>query len=228
VSTGSLMFPIGYVPLDDNGNPVPSGKLAFSRTGTSTAQDTYSDSTLDTANANPVVLSAAGRLTTKVYGNPASGYDYRVRLLTSADVEVWSFDDVVVDGADTATYTEGSFTGTITGVDAVVTGTVNYRIFADSTGTGKLCQLYTTASISGTSNTTAFTMTGLPSACQTTATTYGNMFVATDNSATVQANAHVNIGTVTFFTDDPLSATGWTNSGTKGLLAGWSMTYPIR
>jgi hypothetical protein len=71
-------------------------------------------------------------------------------------------------------------------------------------------------------------MTGLPSACQTTATTYGNMFVATDNSATVQANAHVNIGTVTFFTDDPLSATGWTNSGTKGLLAGWSMTYPIR
>src|SRR5688572_22800480 len=108
MSTGSLLFPLGYVPLDDNGNPVPSGTLTFARTGTSTAQDTYSDSTLDTPNANPVVLNSAGRLTTKVYGNPTSGFDYRVTLATAAAVQVWQFDDVKVDGAASATFASGS------------------------------------------------------------------------------------------------------------------------
>jgi hypothetical protein len=118
MSTGSLLFPLGYMPLDDNGNPVPSGKLTFSRTGTATAQDTYSDSTLDTPNANPVVLDSAGRVAGKIYGNPASGFDYRVLFSTSADVQIWSHDDVVVDGADTATLAEGSFTGTLTGMSS--------------------------------------------------------------------------------------------------------------
>jgi hypothetical protein len=89
--------------LDDNGNPVPGGKLIFTRTGTSTPQDTYSDSTLLTPNSNPVVLNSAGRITTKIYGNPATGFDYRVAFTTSADVAVWSpVDDVTVDVPDVA------------------------------------------------------------------------------------------------------------------------------
>ena len=228
MSTGSLIFPIGYLPLDDNGNPVPSGKLYFERTGTSTDQDTYSDSTLSTPNANPVVLNSAGRLTTKVYGDPSSGYDYRVRLNTSADVEIWSFDDVVVDGADTATLAEGSFTGTLTGMSGATTGTIAYKIVADSAGTGKECILYAGSSITGTSNTTAMTMTGLPAAC-TPAAAVSPITHATDNSTVVVAMAEIGGAgtTVTFYVDQPFSNTGFTNTGTKGLYGGWTMKYPL-
>lgn len=228
MSTGSLLFPLGYVPLDDSGDPVPSGKLYFYRSTTVTAQDTYSDSTLDTANANPVVLNSAGRLTTKVYGDPSSGFDYTVTLKTSADVQVWSFDDLVVDGADTATYAEGSFTGTLTGMDAATTGTVTYKIVANSDGTGKLCVLSIAAVISGTSNTTAFTMTGLPAACTPSAAVYVAT-VATDNGTEVAATASIAASgtTVTFSTDAPFSTTGWTASGTKGLQNGWTIVFPL-
>lgn len=47
--------------FDDNGDPLSSGKLYFYESGTTTPKDTYSDASLSTANANPVVLDAAGR-----------------------------------------------------------------------------------------------------------------------------------------------------------------------
>lgn len=229
MSTGSLMYPIGYVFLDDNGTPVNAGLVGFFRTGTSTEQDTYSDSTLDTANANPVVLNSAGRSTTAIYGDPSSGYDYRVRLATSADVQIWQYDDIVVDGADTAAYSEGSFTGTLTGMSAATTGTVTYRITANSAGTGKLCTLYVASAITGTSNTTALTMTGLPAAvspsgavrvpCELTDNTTGFVIAL----AIIAASGT----TITFAVDQPFSATGFTSSGTKELPAGWNITYPL-
>src|SRR5688572_14815292 len=158
MSTGALLYPVGYIFLDDDGIPVNAGKLYAYRTGTTTEQDTYSDSTLDTANANPVVLNSSGRCTTAIYGDPSSGFDYRLTLKTSADVQIWQYDDIVVDGADTATLAEGSFTGTLTGMDAATTGTVYYRITANSAGTGKICTLFIIANLQGTSNTTAMTM----------------------------------------------------------------------
>lgn len=221
------MFPLGYMPLDDDGNPVPSGKLTFSRTGTATAQDTYSDSTLDTANSNPVQLDSSGRVSGKIYGDPSTGFDYRVKFSTSADVQIWVHDDVVVDGADTATFAEGSFTATITGVDAVVTGTVNYKIFANAAGTGKLCALYATSAITGTSNTTALTMTGVPAAARPT----NDQLVAalmTDNNTIVTGYVRAgSSGTLTFATDEPPSGTGFTNTGTKGVPANWNIIYPL-
>jgi hypothetical protein len=81
---------------------VPSGKLRFRRTGTSTAQDTYSDSALSVANSNPVELDATGALTVNVYGTAATGFAYRVQLLTSADVVLWTLDDVSPQIADDA------------------------------------------------------------------------------------------------------------------------------
>lgn len=229
MSTGSLIFPIGYVPLDDNGAPVPSGKLYFERTGTSTDQDTYSDSTLSTPNANPVVLNSAGRLTTHVYGDPSSGFDYRVRLTTSADVEVWSFDDVVVDGADTATIIEGSFTGTLTGYASNPTGTVYYRIAANSAGTGKVCQLYLPSAISGTSNANTMTLTGLPAACQPSISVWVSTAIRDDGNYN-HAAAFIDVSSpsvIAFWTDANLSPTGFTTSGTKALPSGWNITYAL-
>jgi hypothetical protein len=227
MTTGALLFPVGYTPMD-GGAAVPSGRLYFYRTGTSTDQDTYSDSTLSTPNANPVVLNSEGYLTTKVYGNPASGYDYRVTFTDSAASQIWQVDDVVVDGADTATFTEGTFTGTLTGYAAGPTGTVAYRIVNNSSGTGKLCQLYVTAAITGTSNATSFTMTGLPAAVQPVAAVEA-MCILTDNGVPVYAQASIAAAgsTITFATDAAPSSTGWTNTGTKAVPAGWQLTYAI-
>ena len=117
MAQGSLLLPPGYTPLYQ-GAPVTSGKFGFYRTATTTEQDTYSDSTLLVANDNPLALDANGSLIGLVYGNPASGFDYRIRLLDSADAVLWTLDDVVVDGADTTTFTEATFTATLTGYAA--------------------------------------------------------------------------------------------------------------
>lgn len=226
MSTGSLLYPIGYIFLDDNGAPVASGRLYAYRTGTTTAQNMYSDSTLDTATANPIVLNSAGRCTTAIYGDPSSGYDYRLKLATSADVQVWQYDDVVVDGADTATYSEGSFTGTLTGMTASTTGTVDYRIVANSAGTGKLCTLYLASTLTGTSNTTALTMTGLPAACTPVgAVRLGTVIVDSGNNNDAMLTISAAATTITFYTDANLDAAGFTASGTKGLGGGWTVTY---
>ena len=227
MTTGALLFPVGYAPLD-GGAAVPSGKLYFSRTGTATAQDTYSDSTLSTPNANPVELNSEGYLDTLVYGDPASGYDYRVKFTTSADVQIWQVDDVVVDGADTATISTGSFTATLTGYATPPTGTVNYVVVSNSAGTGKLCTLRVGTTITGTSDATSFTMTGLPAACTPTDDVYVTTQV-TDNSTEVVATATIAASgtTITFACDQPFSATGFTAANNKALVAGWSITYPL-
>ena len=54
-------FNPNFQALDSNGDPLSGAKLYFYQSGTTTALDTYSDTALTTANANPVVADAAGR-----------------------------------------------------------------------------------------------------------------------------------------------------------------------
>lgn len=88
-----FVMPIEQVVNDDASNVGAGWLLNFYLTGTSTRKDTFSDSALTTANANPVVADAAGR-----FGDIflESG-TYKV-VLTDADaVEKWTADPV--DGA---------------------------------------------------------------------------------------------------------------------------------
>jgi len=78
-----------FVGLDSSGDPVPSGKLYTYTAGTTSALTTYADAPGVTANANPVVLNAAGMA--KVYVQALS---YKFVLHTSADVEVYTADNV--------------------------------------------------------------------------------------------------------------------------------------
>ena len=88
--------------LDGSGDPYAGGKLYFYETGTSTPLDTYSDSTLSTANANPVVADGNGR-----FGDIfMKTQDYKVVSKTTADVTIWTADPV--SGTATATETKGS------------------------------------------------------------------------------------------------------------------------
>lgn len=60
--------------------------------GTTTAQATFSDSTLSTQNANPVVMNTAGRPTSG--GLFLSATSYRFRLRTSAAATIWDLDNI--------------------------------------------------------------------------------------------------------------------------------------
>lgn len=62
---------IGKQYFDDAGDPLISGKLYFYESGTTTPKNTYADSALTIANANPVVLTAAGRQPNIFFGGSA-------------------------------------------------------------------------------------------------------------------------------------------------------------
>lgn len=115
----------------------------------------------------------------------------------------------------------GTFTGTLTGVTGTVTGTFHYTIV------GNICtvSLANSANVSGTSNATSMTVTGLPAACQpATQNPLVPVFVE-DNGVGVLAVASIapGSGTITFLkavvsgTAVGFSSVGFTSSGTKGL-----------
>lgn len=76
---------------DDNTAAMAGGLVYFYVSGTTTPQATYSDASLQTLNANPIELDAAGRLP-----NVFAAYDkvFRVVLKTSAGATVWTRDNV--------------------------------------------------------------------------------------------------------------------------------------
>lgn len=138
------------------------------------------------------------------------------------------------DGGSTfvdMTPAKGTFTGTLTGMTAGTTGTVNYVRM------GNLVTVYVTANITGTSNTTAMTMTGLPSSIQPT-NAQSCFSGAIENAGSGSQIAFVTIsgGTITFNLilspgtgNSPITyaTTNFTNSSAKGVLAGWTITYAI-
>jgi hypothetical protein len=77
------------------GAPAASHKLFVYLAGTTTKVNTYSEVTLTTANANPIVLDSAGRCT--IFLTP--GVSYKFVLATSADTDppaspIWTRDNV--------------------------------------------------------------------------------------------------------------------------------------
>ena len=76
--------------LDANGNPLAGGKIYTYAAGTTTPLVTYTDSTGSTPNTNPVILDSRGEA--EIWLGVAS---YKLKLTTSADVEVWTVDNIV-------------------------------------------------------------------------------------------------------------------------------------
>lgn len=123
-----------------------------------------------------------------------------------------------------AATTTGTFTGTFTGFTSANTGTCTWTL------TGNTVTLFMPASLAA-SNTTAFTMTGLPAAIQPatltqsvalTGDTQNNSTSATGAAAVFSAAS----GTVTFHNTG--GAANWTASGNKGWSVGASVTYSVQ
>jgi hypothetical protein len=138
---------------------------------------------------------------------------------------------VTINGATIAASatSAGSFTGTLTGMTAGTTGTMNY------TRVGNFIILTARASITGTSNAVTMTMTGLPAAVTPTviavaATSYN----LSDNTISKKGSAIVDVtGIITFgihtVTGAYITESGgnFTNAGTKGLISGFTMYYAL-
>jgi hypothetical protein len=82
----------GWQFFDDNGNPLSGGKLYTYLAGTTTPAVTYTSITGLTANANPIVLDAAGRPTQQVW--LTSGVSYKFVVKTSTEVTIRTYDNL--------------------------------------------------------------------------------------------------------------------------------------
>jgi hypothetical protein len=88
-----LRYPKGYQFLDSNGAPLALGSLSYFAAGTTTPQDTYSDSAGAVPNTNPVILDGAGRLGVDVYLGPAADYK-EVLTAGGAAMPPWPGDNI--------------------------------------------------------------------------------------------------------------------------------------
>ena len=80
-----LHYQKGHQFFDVNGNPVALGNLYYYVAGTTTPQDTYSNSAGTITNTNPVVLDGSGRLQVDVYLR--SNANYKEVLMASSSVD---------------------------------------------------------------------------------------------------------------------------------------------
>ena len=202
--------------FDNSGNPLNAGKVYTYLTGTSTLSSSYSDSGITSANANPLVLAATGR--GKLWLDPAINYD--VVLKTSADVTLDTITNVSGDGR-----ISGTFTVTLSGCTASITGTARYTVYAG------MVTLYIPA-LSGTSNTTTAVLSGLPAAIDPVRAQHILIPQVTNNStkyllakAVVNTDLTIDLYASTAVTTD-YSAT-FANSGTKGLEYPTTITYSL-
>jgi hypothetical protein len=123
----------------------------------------------------------------------------------------------------------GTFTGTLTGMSGSTTGAVNYTV------TGNVCTIYVTSGITGTSNSTALTLTGIPSACQPANTQAGTCGLVEDSGHALLGAVSITGGTASFslaVTSDVSNrvdfvTSAFTASGTKGLPPGFLFMYTL-
>ena len=122
--------------------------------------------------------------------------------------------------------TTGSFTGTLTGFGSNPTGTVSYA------KRGNTVTLWMDdAEIIGTSNATTMTMTGLPAAVRPASAVQAFCPLRNNSNSLRFGKAIISASgaTITFMLQDSdfFSASNFTASNSKGITAGWSITYRV-
>lgn len=201
----------------------PGAKLYFYQTGTTTDQSVYQTAAHDaSAHAQPVVADASGEFA-PIYLDPEASFDYRARLTDSDDVVIWTVDSIPRYSEN---FESGNYTVTYGGFSSDPAGsTANwYR-------QGNIVNLVLPAG-AGTSNSTLFTMSGMPTEIRPTTQQYAHFPYAQDNSTHLTGGASATIATTGVISfapaDAAYSTTGWTTSNSKGILAYASCFYRLR
>lgn len=84
--------------FDNNGNPLTGGKLYTYAAGTTTPQATYTSSSGNTANTNPVILDSAGRVSGSSEIWLTSGSLYKFVMKDANDVLIATWDNISGNG----------------------------------------------------------------------------------------------------------------------------------
>jgi len=108
--------------LDANGAPLVGGKVYTYAAGTSTPLETYTDQGGATPNANPVILNSRGEAA--IWFGALS---YKLILKTSADVLIWTADNVTAALAALAASSGSSLIGFIASGTGAVARTVQSK-----------------------------------------------------------------------------------------------------
>jgi len=108
----------GWQFFDDNGVPLSGGKLYTYAAGTTTPAITYTNSTGNTANTNPIVLDSAGRVFAEVWLTIDTLYKFVLK--TALDVEIWTKDNIGLIDATTVFAADLADTTNVNKGDALV------------------------------------------------------------------------------------------------------------
>ncbi len=130
-------------------------------------------------------------------------------------------------GAGTASTTDFtpaawvSFTPGFTGFSANPTVTARYALV------GKICHIVIYTSVDGTSNTTGFTITGLPFTSVNATASFFTSTIGKDNGAVTSVTGEIaaNSTTLTLYKGASLTAASWTNTSAK--MAHINMVYEV-
>lgn len=85
----SLIGGAGWQFFDDNGAPLSGGKIYTYVAGTTTPLTTYTSRDGLTANANPIILDAAGRTPQQIWSTEGLLYKYVVTKSNDVQIRVW-------------------------------------------------------------------------------------------------------------------------------------------
>lgn len=117
----------------------------------------------------------------------------------------------------------GSFTLSQTGTTVTQTGTANYRILPD----GRTAHLLIPG-LTGTSNATTVTWTGIPTILQTTAgITPNNVLIFAENNGAWALGTVSPANSSTWNIYPSIQGSAWTNTGSKGTGGPCSIVYPL-
>lgn len=116
--------------FDNSGLPLNGGKLYFYSPSSTTPKNTYTDSTKNVANANPIILDSAGRPDNS--GTPVNIYldgSYKIVVKTSADVAIRTVDPINTLG-------QLINTRSTTSTDSIAATDRDYIVEADASSAG--------------------------------------------------------------------------------------------
>lgn len=120
-------------------------------------------------------------------------------------------------------YQSGSFTATLTGVAGTVTGTMQYYVSGNIVS---LSWVNKALDVTGTSNSTAMKITGLPNTINPSGISTAFCGYVIDNGSIKSAQAQVLNNEVQFFLGFD-GTTLFTGSGNKGLNKNWGLVYQL-
>lgn len=134
--------------MDGNGDPLSGGKLYTYVAGSDTAANTYTTAAGNVANANPIVLNtngypASGGNIVEIW--LTAGVTYKFILKTSADVTVWTRDDI--DGINDTSVTIDQW---VTGPTPTYIGATSFSLVGDQTAEFQIGRRLKTTNTAGT------------------------------------------------------------------------------